>query len=74
MIGNKYLTPHYPNQGNCLYMKRTPSKTHNLIQKGNNISIPDQKRKKKKKTFLGDTWSLFGPVTSWVDWQVLSET
>lgn len=50
-FGNKCLTPHYPNQGNCLYLKRTPSKTHNLIllkKKGNNISILDQKKKKKK--------------------------
>ena len=30
--------------------------------------------RKKKKTFLGGTWSLFCLVTSWVDWQVLSET
>ena len=30
-FGNKYLTPHYPNQGNCLYLKQTPSKAHNLI-------------------------------------------
>ena len=29
---------------------------------------------KIKRTFLGAIWSLFGPVTSWVDWQVLSET
>ena len=29
--------------------------------------------KQKKRTFLGDTWNLLGPVTSWVDWQVLSE-
>ena len=47
-FGNKYLTPHYPNQGNCLYLKQTPSKTHNLIllkKKWNSISISDQKKK-----------------------------
>ena len=26
-FGNKYLTPHYPNQGNHLYLIWTPSKT-----------------------------------------------
>ena len=47
--GNKYLTPHYPNQGNRLYLKWTPSKTHNLIllkKKWNSISISDQEKKK----------------------------
>ena len=52
------LTQHYLNQGNRLYLKLTPSKTHSLIL----IAC------------LGDTGSLFGPVTSWVDWQVLNET
>ena len=48
--GNKYLTPHYPNQGNRLYLKWTPSKTHNLIllkKKWNSISISDQEKKKE---------------------------
>ena len=51
-FGNKYLTPHYPNQGNCLYLKQTPSKTHNLIllkKKWKSISISDQRKEKKKK-------------------------
>ena len=48
-FGNKYLTPHYPNQENRLYLKWTPSKTHNLIllkKKWNSISISDQEKKK----------------------------
>lgn len=53
--GSKYLTLHYPNQGNRLYLKWTPSKTHNRIllkKKWNSISISDQKKKiKNKKNF-----------------------
>ena len=30
-VGNKTLTPHYPNQGNHLYLKQIPSKAHILI-------------------------------------------
>ena len=48
-VGNKTLTPHYPNQRNCLYLKWTHSKTHKFIlqkEKWNNTSIPDQNKKK----------------------------
>ena len=48
-VGNKTPTPQYLNQGNCLYLKQTPSKIHNWIllkEKWNNISISDQKENK----------------------------
>ena len=48
-VGNKTLTPHYPNQRNCLYLKWTHSKTHKFIllkEKWNNTSISDQNKKK----------------------------
>ena len=60
-FGNKYLTPHYPNQGNCLYLKQTPSKTHNLIllkKKWNSISISDQRKEKKKKELSLETYGV----------------
>ena len=50
-VGNKSLTPLCLSQGNHLYLKRTPSKIHNLIllkKKGNNISVSDQKKKINK--------------------------
>ena len=65
-IHNKTLIPHYPNQGNYLYLKQTPSKTHNLIllkEILSSISNSDQEKKKRKTACLGETPTLFCVVT-----------
>ena len=57
-VGNKTLTPHYPNQGNHLYLKQIPSKAHILIlliEKWNNIPSDQGKQTKKQKNNL--PWS-----------------
>ena len=76
-VGNKTLTPHYPNQGNHLYLKQIPSKAHILIlliEKWNNIPSDQgrqtNKQTNKKTACLGGTLSLFCPLTWWVHWQV----
>ena len=72
-LGNKALTSYSPSQGNCLCLERTPSATHSLIllkEKWTSISISDQ----KKQACLGDTRSLFCPITRWVYWYILSDS
>ena len=60
-VGNKTLTPQYLNQGNCLNLKQTTSKTHNLIllkEKWNNISIKIRRKTKQNSLPWRNTQSL----------------